>query len=99
MVVTWTAAAGAIRYGVLVNRTGKGAQQRYVLPAQRRSLRICRFPPYRRGAHLRERARRARRLGRGSSSAIDPGSQARAFGVPRARTAPPPLTAPAGGQA
>jgi hypothetical protein len=43
VVVSWTAVAGAIHYGVLVNRTG-GSQQRFVLPARRRSMRISHFP-------------------------------------------------------
>jgi hypothetical protein len=43
LVVSWTRAAGAVRYGVLVNRSG-GSQQTYELPAQHLTLRIPNYP-------------------------------------------------------
>ena len=83
MVVTWTAAAGAIRYGVLVNRTG-GAQQRYVLPAQRRSLRISHFP-------LTEGAR----ISVSAQGALDDwGAAARARSIRAVKPAPSVFLAP-----
>jgi hypothetical protein len=43
LLVRWTRAAGAVRYGVLVNRSG-GSQQRYELSARHRTLRIRHYP-------------------------------------------------------
>ena len=41
--VRWSAVAGTVRYGVVVDRSD-GSQQRLVLSARRRSLRITRYP-------------------------------------------------------
>ncbi len=41
--VRWTPAKGAVRYGVLVNRSD-GSQQQYIVSAARRTLAIRRFP-------------------------------------------------------
>lgn len=43
LLVSWRPAAGAARYGVLVNRSG-GSQQRYELSARHRTLRIRHYP-------------------------------------------------------
>lgn len=43
LLVKWTAAAGATRYGVLLTRSD-GAQQRFTVAASRRSLRVGHFP-------------------------------------------------------
>ena len=41
--VRWSRAPGAVRYGVLVNRSG-GSQQRFELSARQRTLRIRHYP-------------------------------------------------------
>ena len=43
LLVKWTAAAGATRYGVLLTRSD-GAQQRFTVAASHRSLRVGHFP-------------------------------------------------------
>ncbi|MGI8412566.1 MAG: delta-60 repeat domain-containing protein [Solirubrobacteraceae bacterium] len=43
LLISWSAVAGAVRYGVVVNRSG-GAQQQFTLSARRRSLRIPAYP-------------------------------------------------------
>jgi len=43
LTIRWDAVVGAAHYGIVVNRGG-GSQQRYVLPARRRSLKIRNYP-------------------------------------------------------
>jgi hypothetical protein len=43
LLVGWAGVSGAVRYGVVVNRSG-GSQQRFILSSRTRSLRIKGYP-------------------------------------------------------
>lgn len=81
LLVSFTPAAGAARYAVVIQRTD-GAQRRFLVSARRRSLRVRHATLTQGGARGRDRAGRARGLGPGPSLGPGPGDETRGHDAP-----------------